>query len=62
MTDEPITTPEGETLNRNLAQYVEAGAAVVSAAAVVADTYLHRPQPPEEPKPQIQLPPGVERD
>ncbi len=64
MADEQTPTPPPDaTLERNLAQYIEAGSAAVAAAAAVADTYLHRPKAaPEPPKPQIELPPGTKRD
>ena len=63
MSDEPITHADDDApAYRSLAQYVQAGSDVVIAAAAVADVYLHRPQKPEEPKPQIELPKGVKRD
>ena len=62
MTDEQTPTPSDSRIERNLAQYIEAGSAAVAAAATVADVYLHRPMAPDPPKPQIELPLGAKRD
>jgi hypothetical protein len=62
MTDEQTSTPPDTTIERNLAQYIEAGSAAVVAAATVADVYLHRPKTPDPPKSQIELPPGAKTD